>query len=86
MGGIKWLFETDMYNEYFPLGLRRYAIEGFSGLTKFDGTLSQYNLLWGAKVEFELIITKRFTQRLSLSVVNASTGEGEYFLGLTQGF
>lgn len=86
VGGLKVLFETEIFNEYFPIGLRRYAFEGFAGVTKFDGSLLNYNLLYGGSVEMELILMKKFIQRIEFSLLESSTGDAQIFLGLTDSF
>ncbi len=84
--GVKSVFEVDAYNEYFPIGIRRWAAEGFGGVSKYDGFLLSYETHYGADLEFELILAKRFIQRMHLGVINSSTGVREFYLNFTDGF
>ena len=84
--GAKAVFEINGYNEYFPLGIRRWAAEGFAGMSKYDGTLLSYEGHYGAELEFELVFAKRFIQRLEIGVINTSTGIKQFYFGLTDGF
>ena len=84
--GAKKVFEINGYNEYFPLGLRRWAVEGFGGVSKINDDLLAYQTHFGGSLELELILAKRFIQRLKVGVINSSTGTQEFFLGLSDGF
>ena len=84
--GLKKVFEIDGFNEYIPIGLRRWAIEGFAGVSKFNNNLLAYETHYGVGLEFELIFAKRFIQRLKISVLNSSLGTQQFSLGFSEGF
>ena len=70
----------------FLLGVRRWAIEGFGGISKYDGFLLSYEAHYGFDIEMEFIFAKRFIQRFQVGMINSSTGVKEFYFGLTDGF